>query len=61
MHFNAQNAVPELYEGRNGRLQKKIFFAAKNGGYTPGITVFLVENKRKQETIIVCFRSCQNC
>ncbi len=36
MHFYAQNAVPGLYEGRNGRLQK---IAAKNGGYTPGITV----------------------
>ncbi len=37
VHFYAQNAVPGLYEGRNGRSQKIfIFFAAKNGGSTPG-------------------------
>ncbi len=37
MH-RTQNAVPGLYEVRNGRLQKKkiIFYAAQNGGYTPG-------------------------
>ncbi len=42
MHYNAQNAVPELYEVRNGRSEI-ILFAAKNwrglhtrGGYTPG-------------------------
>ncbi len=38
MHFNAQNAVPGLHEGRNGRLQKIFFFAAKKWqGYTPGV------------------------
>ncbi len=36
MHFNAQKSFPGLYEGRNGRLQKKLFLAAKNGGHTPG-------------------------
>ncbi len=33
MHFNAQNAVPGLYEGRNGRLQKNFFFQFKVGLY----------------------------
>ncbi len=47
MHFYAQNAVPGLYEGRNGRLYKKFFFnfcSQKWGfipaGYTPGITLW---------------------
>ncbi len=32
MHFSAQNAFHGLYEGRNGRLQEKYFFAAKKWG-----------------------------
>ncbi len=36
MHFYGQNAVPGLYEGRKGRLQKRSFlFAAKNGVIHP--------------------------
>ncbi len=39
MQFYAQNAVPGLIRGQKRKIAKKIFFlAAKNGGYTPGIT-----------------------
>ncbi len=41
MHFYAQNAVPGLYEGRNGRLQKIFILHLQpkmggGGGYKPG-------------------------
>ncbi len=36
MHFYAENAVPGLYEGRNGRWEK-IVFATKKGVILQGV------------------------
>ncbi len=38
MHFYAQKYFPGLYQGRNGRLQKKTFYICRQKrGYTPGV------------------------
>ncbi len=49
MHFNAQNAFPELYRAETEDCKKNFwkYFATKNGGYKPGgytsgITVLLI-------------------